>query len=545
MMLRSGNGAWRRLPLDRALLVGCRRYPGSAAAFSTRAAPSRPNNNKNAADEEALTDAEKIHPQSFVKAKLNPGEWDPNRTDPYFKPKPHRQSNLISAEDFANRPPVGFDGEFSTYQDAMISLSWMDQKTCRAIYDAYVNLVVLSQQNHQATSHEYVTRLIAEKYQITTTRAAGIIQLQHAEEQMQQHSPELLCQEQAKYAEETILQNIRDAYKSERLPLPGGNNPRNSIPFVEDPVGIHGRGEPDETSTQWSPADDIYDMEQKLTQANVRDSERAEILIDNHMYRVDMDEDEELVKTDGTSKKLVQAKETLQKEMEANAAPAAAKATTIPYPATNAKGERRDRWKYVAQIVNTRTLKRKQHQWGHRKVPTTSYTNNKLGNTLVEQDGTLRIATVAEAKQAAWKPTRTRSNEYLFQGAKKAWLEKTLKGKSEVWGKAPRTRASDSIVAAAASDSPASEDAPPAPADEAKEDTVVTAEDDATNEDPVKAAEEENDEIKADAGASGEEMEEPASSSSSSSAEEAVENEDAAAKPDEEVKDDKPDPKSD
>ncbi len=62
----------------------------------------------------------------------------------------------------------------------------------------------------------------------------------------------------------------------------------------------------------------------------------------------------------------------------------------------------------------------------------------------MEHDGELRIATVAEAKQTAWKPTRTRSNEYLFEGAKNAWLERTLKGKTSVWGLAPRTRASDS-----------------------------------------------------------------------------------------------------
>lgn len=190
-----------------------------------------------------------------------------NRTDPFFRPRPSKQANFISAEDFANRPPVGFDLEFHSYQDAMISLSWMDQKTCRAIYSNYVDMMVMSQQKHQVTSHEYVTRVIAQKYQITPSRAAGIIQLQHAEEQMRQHSPELLCDEQAKYAEETIQENIRDAYRAERRPgQRGDNNPNQSIPFIEDPVGIHGRGEPDETSTSWTKADDMYDMEQKLEQ---------------------------------------------------------------------------------------------------------------------------------------------------------------------------------------------------------------------------------------------------------------------------------------
>ena len=78
-------------------------------------------------------------------------------------------------------------------------------------------------------------------------------------------------------------------------------------------------------------------------------------------------------------------------------------------------------------------------------------TNNTIGNTLVEHNGELRIATVAEAKQTAWKPTRTASNEYLYEGVKRAWIERTLQGKKEVWGKVERqTRASDSIASAAA-----------------------------------------------------------------------------------------------
>ena len=377
------------------------------------------------------------HPQPFVDAEILPGEWDGNRTDPYFRPKPHNRSNFISAEDFANRPPVGFDGEFTTFQDAMISLSWMDQRMCREIYDAYTRLMIASQENHKTTSHEYVVRVVAQRYHITTARAAGIIQLQHAEEQMRQHKPELLCSEHANHAEGLILENIRDAYRSERSQPPGQQpNSSRSLPFIEDPVGIHGRGEPDETSTQWANLDDIFDMEQKLAQATVRDNERAKIIINNHIYKEDIDEEEQLVKVDTSGRKLIVVKDKLKKEM-------ATLEDSIPYPETNGKGEKRGRWKYVAQIVNTRSLKRK--QVGRRgKSSSTSYTNNKMGNTLVEHDGELRIATVTEAKQTAWKPTRTRSNEYLFEGAKKAWLERTLKGKTSVWGLAPRTRASDS-----------------------------------------------------------------------------------------------------
>ena len=419
----------RRLPLDR--IVSSR----AAHRFSSVA--------PKLADVETKPD--KGHPQPFVDAEILPGEWDGNRTDPYFRPTPHSRSNFISAEDFANRPPVGFDGEFTTFQDAMISLSWMDQRTCREIYDAYTRLMLTSQENHKTTSHEYVVRVIAQRYHITTARAAGIIQLQHGEEQMRQHSPELLCSEHANHAEGLILENIRDAYRSERSQPPGQTNGSTSLPFIEDPVGIHGRGEPDETSTQWANLDDIFDMEQKLAQATVRDEERAKIIINNHIYKEDVDEEEQLVKVDTSGRRLIVTKDKLKKEM-------LTMEDTIPYPETNGKGEKRGRWKYVAQIVNTRSLKRK--QVGRGKASSTSYTNNKMGNTLVEHDGELRIATVAEAKQTAWKPTRTRSNEYLFEGAKKAWLERTRKGKTGVWGLAPRTRASDSAPEKASAKTP-------------------------------------------------------------------------------------------
>lgn len=438
-MLRPSGYCWRRLPLDRVVAIGSRsRRPLSSTAASTKKKDSP----------EETEETQRKHPQDFVRANLSPGEWDIDRKDPYFRPKPHPRSNLISAEDFANRPPVGFDGEFSSYREAMISLSWMDQKTCKAIYEAYCNLMVVGQSKFQTTSHEYVTRVIAEKYHITTTRAAGIIQLQHAEAQMQQHSPELLCNEEANHAEEMILQNIRDAYKSEMSPIPGAGNERGrdrnaSIPFIEDPVGIHGKGEPDETSGQWALADDIYDMEQKLMRANKRDEERAQILIDNHLYKEDEDERQQLVKADASGHGLLKS----QQELQSNSTKAyASTKASIPYPEINGKGEKRDRWKYVAQIVNTRKLKKANHDKGRRRGATTSYVNNHTGNTLVEQNGELRISTVAEAKETAWKPTRRRSDEYLYQGVKKAWLEKTLQGKTDVWGRPQTTRASDAIA---------------------------------------------------------------------------------------------------
>lgn len=365
-------------------------------------------------------DKKEFKKQPFVTAKLEPGEWDPKRTNPYFRPKPHR-SRMISAEDFANRPPVGFENEFSSYEDSMVSLSWLDQKISRNIYQIYVDMMVLSQQEHKTTSHEYVCRLIAQKFDITPMRAAAVIQLQHAEEQMRQHNPDMLCEDQAKYAEDAIQQNIRDAYRSQRAQL-------HKHPFVEDPVGAHGRGGQDETSVSWTSTDDIYDMEEKITQANERDAERARLIIDGHKYKEDVDDTQVGVKTDSTTRSLLKSKKKMQDEAE--------EATgSIPFPETNTKGEKRHRWKFVAKVVNTRAMRKK-----GRRI--TKYTNNNVENTLVEHDGELRVATVDEAKKVSWKPTRTKENEYIYEGAKKAWLQKTVEGKTGVWGKAPPTMAS-------------------------------------------------------------------------------------------------------
>ncbi|VEU39446.1 unnamed protein product [Pseudo-nitzschia multistriata] len=376
--------------------------------------------------------------QPFVKPILEPGEWDIDRKDPYHRPKPPR-NKLISAEDFANRPPVGFDNEFSSYEDSMIALSWLDTKTCRQIYSTYVDMMVRHQTDHPGrTSHEYVCRVLAQRFQITTWRAAGVVQLQHAEEQMRRNNPELLCEEQAQWAEETIMKNISDAYKSERSHPPNRGHGGQHQPFVEDPVGIHGLGEPDEISTSWAPTDDIYDLEAKLHQANARDDELAQVMIDEHVYSEDVDESTLPVQTDGVAKGLIRAHKKQQNESKNED-----ESLSIAYPETNGQGAKRPRWKYVAKVVNTRAMRKK-----GRKI--TSYSNNNTTNTLVEHNGELRVATVEEAKKVAWKPTRTKGNSYIYEGAQKAWLDKTINGKTEVWGKAPKTSAAAATAAAAA-----------------------------------------------------------------------------------------------
>jgi hypothetical protein len=412
---------------DRAFSTRIRRAPRQQSKNDNQGANDNQTNNKGnqggGGKGSADTPEFPIHKQPFVTTRLEPGEWDPqHRVDPLYRPKFQSNAKIISAEDFANRPMVMFEDEFVSYSDAMITLGWLDQATCRQMYHVYVDMIVLSQQKHERTSHEYVCKLIAQKFHITPWRAAAVIQLQHNEEQMRRSNPELMCDEEAKYAQDTIQKNIRDAYQSENTEPPKY--------FVEDPVGAHGRGGPDETSSNWKRTDDVFDLEQKLDQANIRDAERARMIIDNHVYVEDVDEDKTTVTVDKNCHKLLSAKNKL--EEESTKAQAADKAK-IPYPETNSKGEKRPRFKFVAQVVDTR-LQRQKGRNSH------NYTNNNTENTLVELDGQLRIASLEESKHVAWKRVR-QGNEFIFQGVKRAWLERTNHGKTDGWGRAPMTKA--------------------------------------------------------------------------------------------------------
>ena len=360
----------------------------------------------------------------------------------------------------------------------MIALSWLDAKTCKQIYSTYVDMMVRHQTEHPGrTSHEYVCRVLAQRFQITTWRAAGVVQLQHAEEQMRRDNPELLCDEQAQWAEETIMKNISDAYKSERAQPPNRGHGGLQQPFVEDPVGIHGLGEPDDISNSWDATDDIYDMEAKLQKANARDDEMAKVMIDEHVYKEDVDESTLPVKTDGVAKRLITEKRAHEKNRAKNddASNTSGDESKIPYPETNGQGVKRPRWKYVAKIVNTRAMRKK----GKR---ITSYTNNNISNTLVEHDGELRVATVEEAKKVAWKATRTKGNTYIYEGAQKAWLDKTINGKTEVWGKAPMTSASAATSAAAAVDKTATSLTESEPIDASDKDSTTSNEESSTTQ---------------------------------------------------------------
>jgi hypothetical protein len=92
----------------------------------------------------------------------------------------------------------------------------------------------------------------------------------------------------------------------------------------------------------------------------------------------------------------------------------------------------RPRWKFVAQTVNTRQLKKE-------RAVSRGYTNNSPVNTLVEHDGTLTAATLQDVKLASWKPVR-HVQEHTYSSAKQGWLDRSVRGDETAWGMAPVVR---------------------------------------------------------------------------------------------------------
>jgi hypothetical protein len=351
--------------------------------------------------------------QPFVQTRLQLGEWDFERKNPLYRPKWKSRAKVISDEDFANRPTVGLSPDFESLQDAMVTLCWLDSGEQKQIYQLYLELLKHSHEKHKVTSHEYIMRVIAQKYNITAERVAGIVQLQHNEEQYKRDPNRKLLVEAAEYMDRAIQQEILDAYQT--------FNQKKPDEFVEDPLGVVGRQE----SKRWEVAEDLYDVGQIMQDTLVREEREARLLIDGHVYIEDVDDDKVEIPLSKDAKRLLQAHEKYRQGIrQAPAAKGGASQET-----EKSKGGRRPRWQYVAQVVNTRELKKA-------KSRTRGYTNNSPDNTLVEQDGALRAATLADVKKTAWKPTRN-IMEHTYRDAKLGWLARTVRGNESAWGRAP------------------------------------------------------------------------------------------------------------
>ena len=357
--------------------------------------------------------------QPFVKTRLDAGEWDPERKDPLYRPKFQSTAKILHADDFARRPKVGFTGEFENFHDAMVTVSHLGQKQQDEVYDAYVNFM-LSTDHHAAgrTSHEYVYRVLGQKFKMTTERIAGIVLLRHNEERMKDEGLRL-HNETADIMDDKFNTIIAEAYQctGERPPAE----------FAEDPVGVDGSLAPRKL---FHVVPDLADLDRLAEEMTVREASRARLLIDGHLYKEDIDDDAIVLPMDRATRQLLRQKARLVQQMaddpivSGQRQRAAAVEPQWPKISHN-KGKgvgQRPRFRYVAQIVDTRVRNQEK------------YVNDSPKNTIVEIDDELRPGTLEDCKTVSWKPHRE-SLEHLIAPMRKAWLDRTVRHQVHAWGK--------------------------------------------------------------------------------------------------------------
>eukprot|EP00542_Grammatophora_oceanica_P019220 CAMPEP_0194029374 /NCGR_PEP_ID=MMETSP0009_2-20130614/3107_1 /TAXON_ID=210454 /ORGANISM="Grammatophora oceanica, Strain CCMP 410" /LENGTH=456 /DNA_ID=CAMNT_0038669015 /DNA_START=154 /DNA_END=1525 /DNA_ORIENTATION=+ len=361
------------------------------------------------------------HKQEFVNVRFDPGQWDRKRRDPLHRPPWKNSARIISAEDFAERPRVGFSSEFASLYDAMMTFSHMTADDDDKVYGDYLELMIKShkQNKDQVTSHEYVCRVLAQKYNITANRVAATIQLKHNEEQHKKKGYPLLSSTQ-EYVDSKTLEHIKEAYAAYGETPPGQ--------FVENPVGVDGMGTGEKSlDDQFDELDDLVDVEAMEEQRRKNEKGMAQTYIDKKQYQVDVDESLKFVGLSENARNVLNRQKHFSKMKEFQRPPAW-KPTRRP----NEDGERkrRKRYKYIAKIVDTREDKKARVKTGK---PWAS-AQARLDDTLVEIDGEVRAASLAEAKGTSWKPKRN-VLEFMLRDVKKAWLDRVLRGEQGGWGR--------------------------------------------------------------------------------------------------------------
>ena len=387
--------------------------------------------------------------QPFVTHRLSPGQPNPLHqifkqrsipSDPIYRP-PWRHSskaNIISAEDYANRPRVTFEEQFDSLHDGMIVLSWLSHKQRHDIFNAYTEMMLDQERRYgEKTSHEYVLRVIGERFNISTVRVSAIVDEIHEEEQLAKHNPELVHDKVAEYVDAKIQEHINNCYNAY-----GEVNPNE---FIEDPVES-GDVRSTNPTGEVVAVEDLYDVDELSRQAILREKDEAQLEIDGHVYKEDIDDDTIPSKVNQECMSLITAQnEAYQNmlddwgrdkdsEMEYSL-PLNGKITSEDEDGNTIEKEvtRRPRWKFVAQTINIREQKLQKEKGMSKK--TKKRQKDDFKNTLVEQDGHLRVATMKEVNDVAWKDVRD-VNEFSTRGVRSAWL-KRKNGERGGWGRVP------------------------------------------------------------------------------------------------------------
>jgi len=381
------------------------------------------------------------NPQSFVKKRLKPGESDPlnkisgSKPNPLYRPGWKNKAQIISAEDFAARPKVSFEEQFDSMHDGMVVLSWLDENQRQDVYQMYLALMVEQEKEFKTTSHEYVMRVIGEKFNLTPIRVAAIVQNCHDEEQIAKEGG-YVNEKMAKYVDAKVKEHINNAYMAY-----GEVNPNE---YVETPVGAADISGVE--SGDFVRVEDLYNVDELTKQAVLREQGEAQLLIDEKVYLEDVDDGKVVSKANAECMKLVEKaneefkeiKDTLSRSQTGN--PSEDIEFALPdngaiedEDGNTTETTRRQRWKYVSQMINVRQQKKIGKK--SRRGAKLKYRQQK-DNTLVEEDGELKIATVEEVAQTSWKPVRN-EDEFTYKGVKAAWLDRQLKGEKMGWGRVP------------------------------------------------------------------------------------------------------------
>lgn len=237
-------------------------------------------------------------------------QHDGDGKESYWRPPwKNPRAEIISAEDFANRPRVTFSESFLTMNDAMAVLTWMTQEDKDGMYKLYLEMMSATAGQSKDvdketwgvlstnTSHEYVVRVVAQKYNVTSSRAAGVIQLQHNEEQLKKDPDFKVNHALQAHMDTSIREHIREVYQSY-----GEKDP---LQFVEDPIASTGINREDTASEIYEAASELTDVDALLKKTKMQEIEAARVRIANHVYVEDVDERTRKVEVDQETRRLL------------------------------------------------------------------------------------------------------------------------------------------------------------------------------------------------------------------------------------------------
>eukprot|EP00978_Attheya_sp_CCMP212_P025749 scaffold83395_cov51-Attheya_sp.AAC.4 len=374
------------------------------------------------------------HSQDFVTERLEPQEWDEDRTDPTYRPKWKKGlADIVSPEDFAERPRVGFDEEFDSLWEAMVTLCWLSDDDTDAIYQSYLNMMTSMHQEHKVTSHEYVMYVLAQRFHLLPARVSAIIQLKHNEEQFRKDPTHIMHTRGAEvqaYVDQKIKEQIDNAYSAFEEEPPNG--------FVEDSIGVMGlgaRGGYTLHGEEMVEAKDLFDMPNRIKETLVRERDEAQLVIDTRIYKEDISPSSVNIKINNETRKLMKTQKQFSPPVEEDESlkkSAVAEKLTrgpdlSPMPENGTLEERRPRWKFAAKTVN-------QREWKANLKKKKKHQKDMDENVLIEENGQVRVATRDEYSKTSWKPKRE-FKQFIYKGAQDAWIRRNVDGEVDGWGR--------------------------------------------------------------------------------------------------------------